>query len=91
MYASISSLDKTSGLTFPLEWFSMRLSARKRALHSLQSILGSVKDEVCPLASHTREFIRIAASTPNELSLSCTNFFHQARLTLFLISTPTGP
>ena len=91
IYASISSLDITSGLTAPLECASMRLSARWRVLHCLQSILGSEKDVVCPLASHTREFIRIAASTPKELSLSCTKRFHQARLILFLISTPTGP
>ena len=64
MYASISALLMRSGFTLPLECASIRLSARKRALHSLQSIFGSVKEAVCPLASHTREFMRIAASTP---------------------------
>ena len=91
MYASISSLVIVSGLTLPLECASIRLSARKRALQFLQSIFGSEKEVVCPLASQTRAFIRIAASTPKEFSLSCTNLRHQARLMLFLISTPTGP
>ena len=40
-------------------------SARKRFLQLLQSTSGSVKPATCPLASHTRGCMRIAASSPS--------------------------
>ena len=43
---------------------SMTLSARKRSLHSLQSIRGSEKPPTWPEATHTWGFIRMAASRP---------------------------
>ena len=43
---------------------SIKLSARKRILHFLQSILGSLNESICPDAFQVVGFIRIAASTP---------------------------
>ena len=34
---------------------------------------------------------KFAQSRPTLYGFSCTNFFHQARLMLFFISTPRGP
>ena len=70
---------------------SMSLSARKRSLHSRQSIKGSAKPPRWPDACQVCGFIRIAASNPTLYGLSWTNFFHQAFLMLFFSSTPKGP
>ena len=66
-------------------------SARGRDLHARQSVIGSEKVASWPEYFQTRRFIRMAASRPSMSSRSCTTFFHQARLTLFFSSTPSGP
>jgi len=50
----------------PFSWHqsSMSLSARKRSLHSLQSIRGSEKPARWPLATQVWGFMRMAASCP---------------------------
>ena len=45
----------------------------------------------CPLASHTRGCIRIAASSPSMSSRARTIAFHQRSLMRFFSSTPSGP
>ena len=48
-------------------------------------------DLTCPLASHTRGCIRIAASSPSMSSRMRTIAFHQRSFRFFLSSTPSGP
>ena len=50
----------------PSAWHqsSMTLSARKRSLHSLQSIRGSENPPTWPEATQTWGFMRMAASSP---------------------------
>ncbi len=69
----------------------LRSSARKRSLQLRQSTIGSLKPATCPETSHTRGFMMIAASSPTMSSRSWTISRHQAALTLFLSSTPSGP
>src|SRR5690554_4200071 len=66
-------------------------SARKRDLHCLQSTIGSVKLDTCPLASQTRGCIRIDASRPTIPSWICVISFHQKSRILFFSCTPIGP
>ena len=70
---------------------SIRLSARKRILHSRQSSIGSEKLETWPLASQTRGFIRMSASTSKLLRRSWMKRLRQASLTLFFSRVPRGP
>ena len=63
----ISCWEKASmglGSSKPLVWHhsSISLSARKRSLHSLQSIKGSEKPARWPLATQVWGFMRMAAS-----------------------------
>ena len=69
----------------------LRSSSRKRSLQLRQSTIGSLKPATCPDASHTRGFMMIAASMPTTSSRSVTMCRHQAALTLFFSSTPSGP
>ena len=69
MKSFISSWEKASmGLprSTPLSpaQSSISLSARKRSLHSLQSIRGSEKPPRCPEATQVWGFMRMAASSP---------------------------
>ena len=70
---------------------SSSLSARKRPLHVLQSTSGSTKPATWPLASQTRGFIRMDASSPSTSSRERTIVRHQWSLMFFLSSTPSGP
>ena len=90
IYSNISSL------VMPSAWASgskssMRLSARKRSLHSLQSSRGSEKLATWPLASQTRGCMRMSASTSKLLCRSWMNFLRQASFTLFFSRVPRGP
>ena len=69
----------------------LRSSARKRSLQLRQSTIGSLKPPTWPDASQTRGFMTIAASSPTMSSRRWTMARHQAALTLFLSSTPSGP
>ena len=91
IYCSSSALLQPSPVSSPWVKSSISLSARKRALQALQSISGSLKPPTWPEATHTSRFIRMPASRPTLYLLSWTNFCHQARLMLFLNSTPSGP
>ncbi len=70
---------------------SCSLSARKRPLHVLQSMSGSVNPATWPLASQTRGCMRMAASSPSTSSRMRTMAFHHWSLRFFFSSTPSGP
>ena len=69
IYSFISCWEKASmglGSSTPFSWHqsSISLSARKRSLHSLQSMRGSEKPPKWPLATQVWGFMRMAASRP---------------------------
>ena len=66
-------------------------SSRKRRLSFWHSTMGSLNDSTWPDVTHTCGCMRIPASSPTMSSRSWTIARHQARLTLFFSSTPSGP
>ncbi len=72
-------------------WATNTWSARGRDLQLRQSVIGSENVASWPEYFQTSRFMRIAASSPSMSSRSWTTDFHQARLTLFFSSTPSGP
>ena len=66
-------------------------SSRNRRRHVAHSTSGSEKEPTWPDVTHTWGCIRMPASSPTMSSRSWTMARHQARLTLFLSSTPSGP
>ena len=66
-------------------------SARKRPLHVLQSIMGSVKVASWPLAFQTDRLMRIAPSMPTISSRTWVMVRHQWSLRLRFSSAPKGP
>src|SRR3989304_3407456 len=70
---------------------SISSSARKRRLQDLQSTMGSAKVSTWPLATQTRGFMMMAASSPTTSSLCWTMAFHQAALGVFPEPPPRGP
>jgi len=70
---------------------SRRWSARNRLWHDWHSVSGSVNVSTWPDASHTSRARITEESRPTTSSRPCTIVFHHWRLTLFLISTPSGP
>ena len=66
-------------------------SSRKRRWQVAHSTSGSLNEPTWPDVTHTWGCIRIPASRPTMSSRSWTIARHQARLTLFLSSTPSGP
>ena len=89
IYFIKSSLDIPPASSTPSS--STNLSALYLVLQFLQSINGSENVEMCPDASHTLGFIKIALSNPTLLTSSWINFCFQAFLILFFNSAPTGP
>ena len=62
------------------------------AVDMLEDLPANVVKRVLKNASpDTRGFIRMPASSPTLVGLSCTNFFHQAALIFCFISEPRGP
>ena len=59
-----ASMGFSSSTPFSPAQSSMSLSARKRSLHSLQSIRGSEKPPRWPEATQVWGFMRMAASRP---------------------------
>ena len=68
----------TSGCASPIN-----LSALWRALQLCSPAGGLKKPATWPVVTHVCGFMMMAASSPTLYGLSCTNFFHQARFTLF--------
>ncbi len=66
-------------------------SARKRALHFLQSTIGSWKFVAWPETSQTFEAIRIDVSMPTTSSRRSTIALHQSSRIRRLSAMPTGP
>ncbi len=66
-------------------------SSRWRALHDLQSTIGSLKVASWPLAFHTARFMMIEPSMPTMSSRSRTLRRHQKSFRLRFSSTPIGP
>ena len=69
----------------------MRWSARYRLWQDWHSVSGSTNSVTWPLASQTSRARMTLESSPTMSSRSCTIDFHHCRLTLFFISTPSGP
>jgi len=67
------------------------LSARKRALQSLQSTSGSLKFSTWPDASQTLGLMMMDESRPTTSSRERTKRFHHRSRTLRAISVPSGP
>ena len=70
---------------------SSRWSTRVRVLHFLHSETRSANLSAWPEAFQTSGCMKMLASRPTTSSRIWTTFFHQARLTLFFSSTPSGP
>ena len=70
---------------------SSSLSARKRALQTLQSTIGSLKPPTWPEVTQVWGFWMIAESSPTTSSRAVTTRFHQASFTRRSSSTPRGP
>ncbi len=66
-------------------------SSRIATVAVAHSTIGSLKLPTCPDVTQTWGCMRIPASRPTMSSRSWTIARHQARLTLFFSSTPSGP